>query len=509
MREHLRYVAPKRSVIGSWSHTAWSYELIPTRRAICKVVGLAIAKTGVMKTKPLNATAVVQTIIDEEILRKNGHPFSIVDLLVSLLGDIGVAIQRDTDRFGAQHWQQVPWAGEGWFKRSAENWLHSLHMPREAANAGNVAFAESPSKLVADRFTVMKPGRYLTKFFGGRLSEGDIKLWAERYAALFKPAELHFAEGSDSNGKRDWQRVYAEGPQSCMKGSEDVHIYAHEKSVLRLAYMMREKEIISRCIVREDNKEYIRVYPSSDCIENTQLRVALEAAGYGQGTLMGVLLDAHNYEGCDNKYTCPYLDAGNGNGPHLEYIWVERKGYLRVQSRGMDGQTQNGYVSDEPEMRCNDCEDGMDEDDSVYIERHDYHVCSSCADNNYQQAIGRRGDDVLAQEDDCVECETNGTWYLEEYANSNGVYQCEISGNWYTEDDMVTTSRGMVHTDEAVELAVEDSDGNNWAAERDTVTTHDGRVIHKDNATLHTVWFHDDDEVQNDQTPALPQQQVA
>jgi len=224
---------------------------------------------------------------------------------------------------------------------------------------------------------------------------------------------------------------------------------------------------------------------------------------------MGVLLDAHNYEGRDDKYTCPYLDAGNGNGPHLEYVRVEGKGYLRVQSRGMDGQTQNGYVSDEPEMRCNDCEDGMDEDDSVYIERHDYHVCSSCADSNYQQAIGRRGDDVLAQEDDCVECETNGTWYLEEYANSNGVYQCEINGNWYSEEDMVSTSRGMVHTDKAVELDVEDGEGNNWAAKRDTVTTHDGRVIHEDDAVLKTVYFHKDDDIENDQTPALPQQQVA
>jgi hypothetical protein len=74
---------------------------------------------------------------------------------------------------------------------------------------------------------------------------------------------------------------------------------------------------------------------------------------------------------------------------------------------------------------------------------------------------------------------------------------------------MVETSRGMVETSRAVELAVEDSDGNSWAAESDTVTTHDGRVIHEDDAVMRTVYFHKDDDIENDQTPVVAAQQVA
>ena len=74
---------------------------------------------------------------------------------------------------------------------------------------------------------------------------------------------------------------------------------------------------------------------------------------------------------------------------------------------------------------------------------------------------------------------------------------------------MVTTSRGMVFTDEAVELAVEDSDGNSWAVESDTVTTHDGRVIHKDVAVAKTVWFHEDDDIDNEIAPPTAQQRAA
>jgi hypothetical protein len=67
----------------------------------------------------------------------------------------------------------------------------------------------------------------------------------------------------------------------------------------------------------------------------------------------------------------------------------------------------------------------------------------------------------------------------------------------------------MVHTDRAVQLDVEDSDGNSYAVADDTVTTHDGRVIHEDDAVMRTVYFHKDDDIQNDQTPVVAAQQVA
>ena len=162
------------------------------------------------------------------------------------------AISRDNLRFSSGHWDRAPWAGEPWFARSAAATLHSLHIPKDEKNKGLVAFADTTAKLHNDRFTVMRPGRYLTQYFKDTLSEEEIKHWAAQYTALFEPAALAFIEGNDAAG---WERVYDEGPQSCMKGESCVRVYAHDKSVLRLAYQTQGATIISRCIVREDKKE--------------------------------------------------------------------------------------------------------------------------------------------------------------------------------------------------------------------------------------------------------------
>ena len=81
---------------------------------------------------------------------------------------------------------------------------------------------------------------------------------------------------------------------------------------------------------------------------------------------------------------------------------------------------------------------------------------------------------------DVIECQSNNEWYLEDYANGHDVYLCEDTGEWWHMDDLCSTSRGFIHTDSAVSLDVEDSEGNSFAHMDDVVTTHDGRVIHED-----------------------------
>ena len=528
MRKHLEYIEPKRSPIGHYLQraTAWlgdsqvRYD-IRESRANARLLGLEIAKCGVMRNRPLVPLAIIDMVT--QIYGRSALATSVRDygeqmsngLLKALLGEgIANAIERDEHRFDVGYWEPVAWANERWFKDSPLRLLHSLHMPKEEANLGMVAFAESPAKLMADKFTVMKPGRYLSRFFSDKMEESTIKKWADKVAAVGMPlSPLQFIEHDDSDG---WVRVYKDGCYSCMKGNEAVQVYAHDKSVLRLAYQMRGTEIVTRAIVREDTetKQYIRAYPNTtndECQKlHTAMVSALEAAGYEHGNLKGVLLDSIEYEGDSDRYVCPYLDSGNrGSYVHLTVVRVDGRECLRVGNSGMGGQQQDGYVSEENMQRCEDCDETMTEDESRYIESCERTVCESCRDDGYTPAIGRRGDENWYSNDDVIYCESNGTHYLEEYASDNEVYQCEVNGNWYKSEDMVMTSQGMVHTDRAVELAVEDSDGNSWAAEGDTVTTHDGRVIHEDDAVMKTVYFHKDDDIENDQTPVVAAQQAA
>jgi len=264
-------------------------------------------------------------------------------------------------------------------------------------------------------------------------------------------------------------------------------VYAHDKSVLRLAYVTRGNDTVGRCIVREDKKEYIRVYPNTDSGENqrvnTGLTSLLKEAGYVPGSLHGVLLKATRTGSYDENYMMPYLDYGNSSRGCMCVTLTDDEQYFRVTRDGIDAQSTSGYINVTPQVTCEDCDDSMNEDESNHVEYNDRTVCESCLCNNYSHAYGRRGNQMWASTDDCVENQSDGEYYIEEYANANDVYQCDVSGNWYSSGDMVNTSRGMVHTDDATALDKEDPDGNDYAArKRDTVKTHDGRTIHMDSA---------------------------
>ena len=506
-----------RSWMGAWKHgDRWmNREDRATNYSYTKMIGQKIAQSGVMRMRPIIPLAVAQVVFDAVENEANR-----LELLRSLLGgDIAAALQRDNKRFDETYWEAVPWAREVWYLLSPLRLLHSTHVPREEKNreAGCIAFAEAPPKLTADRFTVMKAGRYLTRFFGETLPEKDIKYWADLYVQQHSLLDVKFARDDDPAAM---VRAVAQGPkESCMSNryhgnsnwyKGQVHPAAvYVSPDIEIAYALVGTEIVARAVCNRNEKWIARIYG-----DERRLLPALEALGYTQRdeALVGCRIRKIENENGDG-FIMAYVDKGTGSGggnlcyePHCGGYWMlVRRGVYNTY----EGYENNGVSQCEPQMMCADCDDAMDEDDSVYIDRHDRSVCTSCADHNYVTAVGRRGHEDYASTGDCVECESDNTWYIEEYANDNDVYQCEVNGTWYKSDDMVMTSQGMVHTDEAVELAVDDSDGNSWAVENDTVTTHDGRVIHKDNAVMRTVWFHEDDDIENDQTPVVAAQQVA
>jgi hypothetical protein len=297
-----------------------------------------------------------------------------------------------------------------------------------------------------------------------------------------------------------------------MQGEDSVHVYAHEHSVLRLAYQITNGQIVSRAIVREDRKEYIRIYPTDEGVVHGQMQAALEAAGYTHGNLNGVYLDAVDHDHHDG-WVCPYLDSGRGGDTNVDNVVREVDGckhfYLWVGHGSMDGQTQNGYVY--LGRQCDECEEHYDEDALHYVESEEREVCEHCLDRHYVLAyIGRHDQEYFRDDCGCIYCEDTNEYYRDsEAAARHDVYQCEESGDYFESSNLYSTSRGLIHHRFCVELAVEDSDGNTYAHKRDTVTTHDGRVIHEDDAVLRTVYFHKDDDIDNDQTPDNTASQAA
>lgn len=400
-------------------------------------------------------------------------------------------------KFNNGTWTPVPWANEFWTRHTCRNPKyphHFIHISEE--DPLQIAYADSIDKLIANRFTRTKPGRYLTKFFDDVLSEDNIRRWSERVQALAAPAELAFIASDDPDG---WARVYRDGPSSCMQGENCVRVYAHDKSVLRLAHLVQGTTIKARCIVREDTKEYLRVYPNTDGSENNKwhmsLREKLEALDYTHGDMEGVLLDC--VEASSSGYVCPYIDSGSGNYMSASRVVRDGKSYLLLSRDGdWDAQNTSGVVN-ERQCECPECGDSYDNDDDFqYIEYRGESICEHCVNNNYTYAyVSRRHQDFVPC-DEVIYCESDGEHYARDCANDAGVYECEVSGDWYAMDDLCQTSRGLVHTDRCEVLDVDDSDGNSYAYKDDVVQTHDGRKIHEDDAETREdgLVYHENDE---------------
>lgn len=507
MLKDMRYEPKQRTEIGAWKFSD-RYEWV-LRRRMTKQLGRFIATSQVMKMKPLLPAAVAQVVIDG--VSRSGIPSYRTPAVLALLvgGEIANAMRRDKTRYEDNHWTAAPWDDEPWYRKSPYFHLHSLHVPRETANreACLVAFAESPAKLIADRFTVMKAGRYLTRYFSDKLNEKEIKQWADTYAQRYAPATPLFARDDTD----EMIRVIAEGPSdSCMsngyhKGSDswfNGHIHPaaiYNTPDIEIGYLEEGGEVTARVICNRNTKKMARAYGDA-----RRLVPAMEALGYESltGALVGCRIRKIENRN-DDGYIMAYVDAGTGSGGgnlSYDHAPVDSDKYWVLCNKGpfstYDGYENGGVSQVGPTATCDDCDDSCGVDDLYYIESCDRHVCESCHDSDeYVTAYARRGWEETWRRRDCVYCESDDRWYVETYASENDVHMCEVRNEYYKMDDLVITSEGLVHSDEAVNLTVEDSEGNSWAVKGSTVTTHDGRVIHKDSAVVKTVYFHEDDEV--------------
>ena len=124
-------------------------------------------------------------------------------------------------------WHEAPF----WQEHGNDYPVHDVR--QSADDPALVAYFPNEEKKARDLRTKVKPGRYLTQFFGKVLSEKQIKYYATWQATQTQPDEsaaptvldeLFFATTPD-----DIENVYVNGPRSCM--SEKAGQYAAEHPV--------------------------------------------------------------------------------------------------------------------------------------------------------------------------------------------------------------------------------------------------------------------------------------
>lgn len=385
-----------------------------------------------------------------------------------------VALVAQDLKFVADEWKFPPWENEGWALDSWQFWAHAPHVSE--VDPTMVAFNESNAKLVKNVQTRMKPGKYLKRFYP-HLSDEAVREWSHKFDKLGRKNQLEFIGNDDPCG---WVEAYRyavqasdSGYTSCMHGENCVEVYACPGNGLRLAVLRNDNgDVIARAIVKGD-EYFVRAYTNRDEISANTFIQILESNGFTQDfDMAGVKL---RYIERGNSFVCPYIDGDTDTADVCgDYVLIRSDGEYVVKNTG-------GRASrNEPEYCCDICGDECDEDDLYYVECDDRRICQSCCEDNYVYAYGRRGNQGDYRREDCVRCRTDGEWYVEAYANSNGVYECAYTNDWYDESDLVSTMDGLVNSDDAVKLDHEDSEGNEYACPGNEATLSDGTVCHED-----------------------------
>jgi hypothetical protein len=363
---------------------------------------------------------------------------------------------RERNRFDRGEYQLLPafWTNELWWRygvRDCDDYYLKLGVARRSGNylfysepnlnhyahvsttdGAMVAFTENDAKGVADRQTRMKPGKYLTKFFGDVLTADQIRDLATKFSAEYAPQKLQFAADADAI-----EHVYTHGPTSCMayKANDyrsDVHpVRVYGDSDLQVAYIASQADrITARVICWPAKKRYGRVYG-----DEHRIVPLLKEAGYTSGSLRGARVRLIQHDGGRDYIVMPYVD-GIGVG--------EIDGDFVVLGSGdIDTQPTCGLTRNGPEHRCVLCDRGMTDDDAYGCEGVDGYICSGCEETE-TVTCERTGNRVLCS--DTVEMANGDTWSQRAFAGASSfaVGARVRGGNYGGEIDWMTGLYGTI-----------------------------------------------------------------
>lgn len=243
------------------------------------------------------------------------------------------------------------WEAPDWVAEPIDG--HYAHVKRQEDGQVLISFISSPEHGKRGRLTVMKPGKYLTRYHTD-FSADEVR---SMVADLDKALEVSFAVTAE-----EIEAVYTNGPESCMsyKASHfnsKVHPTAvYGDSDLQVAYLKKRASdrVTARTLVWPDKKVYARGYG-----DELRLNPALEALGYRKvNSLRGasVRLIWHN-EG-KNQIVMPYIDGTSEAKIDGDMVTLG-SGYIMCQ-------TTCGIAETDPGMWCSYSDQYWPEDQMVY-----------------------------------------------------------------------------------------------------------------------------------------------
>lgn len=319
-----------------------------------------------------------------------------------------------------------------------DNWQQLLlEWPHKAASDPNrIAYTRDERSGEADRQVVTTIGKYLTRHFS-HAPDNFIRDIVARHTYGGK-IEIVTDMG-------EMVRAVIDGPGSCMTRDFQLmcddgvrrHPYAVYDPKLGWSMAVRYdgREILGRCLVWQsaenpDEKGFVRSYKrEKGCVSHSGRDEAIDAhltnlgyelwRGWPEGTPLV------EYSLRQGGYLMPYID-GNSQNVNASDFTIDDSGDLCASNT-------NGMV-DSHTHTCEDCGEGMHEDDVTWTGIHeDRCICSNCIDN-YTYAYSRRGNEYYIEDNNCVY--VNGDNYDMDYLSDNGIVELH-DGEYEHQDNAV------------------------------------------------------------------------
>ena len=375
------------------------------------------------------------------------------------------------------------------------------------ANSDNskIAYTQNEDKGQRDIQTATSVGKYLTRHF--RLPDHIIRDLVSRYGSGAQYKFVHTTA--------DMIDHLHKGPASCMVWRDDrgvrcddgVQRHPYEtydpKHGWHMAVRVEGDVTLGRalCMTSPYNngrKYFVRTY-SRDANNagysqtDNGMESWLRDQGYSKldGWLDGEKLA---YYPADNGFLAPFLD-GESSQKHVSVHNDEEEHWLMIDCDGSYiCDNTGGYPTDESGdyFDCEDCGDRTADDDGYWAGEHeDYHICSSCCDNDFTHAISRRGNHYYIRSDETVYVDSQRESYHERYLSDNGIVELrngeyehheeavEINGEWYHIDD-----EDICRTEDTDEFLLRDdgcwqcTHSGNWYTDSIDFVEVDGEKFH-------------------------------
>jgi hypothetical protein len=341
-------------------------------------------------------------------------------------------------------------------------------------------------------------GKYLTRHFPD----------APDY--LIRDIAAKYTYGGTTEITKDLDRmIYAviNGPRSCMSPSFDIecsdrkerHPYAVYDPSFGWGMAVRtdtDGMVLGRCLVHEsdEGKGFVRSYKrerdySSSSGADESIEAYLQSIGYAKWRGWPDHAYVMRYPLRREGFLMPYIDGGN---QHVDED--EDKDAFRISDySGWEATNTSGHINGY-ECTCDDCGEGMDEDDSYSIGYHGDSRVGSCCIDDYTRVQGRRGEYYYTSNENAVEAD--GEYYHEDYLEDNNIVRLHDGDYTHRDNAVYIESQDEYYeTDDDAICYAEDTNqyelrddcwccaesGNYYTDDEDSVEV-DGELYHPDHA---------------------------